>query len=88
MLDADALAAKLRRSEIRTLVDSIRHEDVVLQVLQGVGDTDSRGLRLVQSAMDVFERHCMLSLESALMVRFEKMDLGSDKSFSNLPKVV
>jgi len=88
MLDADALVAKLRRSEIRTLVDSIRHEDVVLQVLQGVGDTDSRGLRLVQSAMDVFERHCMLSLESALMVRFEKMDLGSDKSFSNLPKVV
>ena len=88
MSDADALEAYLRCSEFRTLVYSIRHEDVVLQVLQGVGDTDSRGLRMVQSGMDVFERHCMLSLESASSVRFEKMDLGSDKGFSNLPKVV
>ena len=84
---ADFVTERLKRTSIRQMVEGIDHAEMVSEILNGVGDTDSRGLRMVQYAMKLLELHCRGSAEVAPAIRFEKMDLGSDKSFSNLQAV-
>ena len=87
MAAVDFLTERLKRTSIRKMVEGIDHAQMVSEILDGVGDTDSRGLRIVQYAMKLLELHCRESEEARASVRFEKMDLGSDKSFSNLQAV-
>jgi len=82
------LIEKLACKKLEEFVASIKHEDIVHNVLDAVGDTDIRGLRLVQFAMNAFEMYCFVSSETLPPVSFEKMDRGSNKSFSGLPEVV
>ena len=82
-----ALLRKLTNPAIKTLLRVSPQHVLVDRVLRGAANTDDRGLALVHYAVECFESHCRVSNESPPLIVIQKVDRGSNKSFSRLPEV-
>lgn len=73
---------KLSDASIKQMLDNVHPRDIVERVMRGASNTDDKGLMLMHYAVDCFMRHCRLSAEGAAVVVIEKVDRGSNKTFS------
>lgn len=84
--DLQTILAKFKDQSLHALVASIDSKTLINRILRNISNTDDRGLHIVQLAVDHFVKFCQLTPEKTL-IDIEKVDRGSNKSFSNLPDV-
>lgn len=84
--DLQTIIAKFKDQSLHALVASIDSKTLINRILRNISNTDDRGLHIVQLAVDHFVKFCQLTPEKTL-IDIEKVDRGSNKSFSNLPDV-
>ena len=73
---------KLSDEHIQHMLSSVKQTTIVDRVMRGVSNTDDKGLMLMLFAVECFVNHCRVSTESAAIVKIQKVDRGSNKTFS------
>ena len=74
--------AKLTDEHIQHMLSGVKQTTIVDRIMRGMSNTDDKGLMLTLFAVECFVNHCRVSPESAAIVKIQKVDRGSNKTFS------